>query len=165
MPMVIIELRPRNSQVIVNIRCDRHAANEWLQPNHALRVWPWCHAAHITTVYWHFAYIGHIVYSYNYIEWHSALWMKADRTVTVILSELGRRLSTISDDRRDFLYFKISQFSILIQKWNEVVAFRRTFSQERKYIFVCVGLIWSSPMLALIWKCFMRCGAFEGLET
>ena len=42
------------------------------------------------------------------------------------LSELGRRLSTISDDPRVFLFQRIS---ILIQRVNEV-AFRGTFDAE-----------------------------------
>ena len=43
------------------------------------------------------------------------------------LSELGRRLSTISDDSRESFFFK--RISILTKKFNEV-AFRGTFDAE-----------------------------------
>ena len=44
------------------------------------------------------------------------------------LSELGRRLSTISDDPRES-FFLFQRISILIQRFNEV-AFRGTFVAE-----------------------------------
>ena len=44
------------------------------------------------------------------------------------LSELGRRLSTISDDPRES-FFRFQRISILIQRFNEV-AFRGTFEAE-----------------------------------
>ena len=44
------------------------------------------------------------------------------------LSELGRRLSTISDDPRE-TFFLFQRISILIQRFNEV-AFRGTFDAE-----------------------------------
>ena len=44
------------------------------------------------------------------------------------LSEMGRRLSTISDDPREF-FFLFQRITIIIQRFNEV-AFRGTFDAE-----------------------------------